>query len=176
MKDIAPIGSGEVERGEPHLDAIREAWHEFKQGVAFNAFCLTDDDDSPGLPAPIAWLCAPWGPLAYRFRPYNLERLLMPQKAARRQRKADLCEYVFVCGADEMTEEDWKEADGLVAEFGGSFPPRDWQPMSVAETVGAIMGYSREEVAEIVAPARSSSPGKNPIPERKKLADRSRRA
>lgn len=136
-----------------HLDAIREAWREFKEGVAFRAFCLHDDDDgfSPGLPAPIAWLCAPWGPLAWRFSPYNLERLFRPQKAERRERLSNLREYVSVCGAGKWTEERWAEADALVAEFGGGFPPRDWEPMSVAETVGAIMGYSREEVAEIVA-------------------------
>lgn len=138
-----------------HFDAIREAWHEFKEGVAFNAFCLSDDDTDfgggPGLPAPIAWLCAPWGPLAYRFKGYNLERLFRPRKAERRQRLADLSEFVFVCGAAEMSEEHWTEADALVAEFGVPFPPRDWEPMSVAEMVGVNMGYTREEVAEIVA-------------------------
>ncbi len=135
-----------------HRDAIRAAWHEFKEGVAFRAFCLGPDGIyGPKLPAPIAWLCAPWGPLAYRFTPFNLERVFRPQKAERRQRLSDLCEYVFVCGAAEMTEEKWAEADALVAEFGGDFPPRDWEPMSAAETVGAIMGMSREDVAEIVA-------------------------
>lgn len=58
---------------------------------------------------------------------------------------------MFVCGGSEMTEGAWAEADALVAEFGGDFPPRDWEPYSAAETVGAIMGMSREEVAEIVA-------------------------
>jgi hypothetical protein len=136
-----------------HIDAIREAWHEFKEGVGFKAFCLGPEcaDDGPGLPTPIAWLCAPWTPLAYRFTPYNLERIFRPKKAERRQRVHDLCEYVFVCGASEMTDERWAEADALVAEFGIPFPPRDWGPMSVCETVGAIMGYSREEVADIVA-------------------------
>lgn len=141
------------EKPPTHLDAIREAWHEFKEGVSFNAFCLGDGDDgfSRGLPAPLAWLCAPWGPLAHRFNRYNLERLFRPQKAERRQRLSDLSEYVFVCGAGDMTEERWVEADALVAEFGGGFPPRDWEPMSAAETVGAIMGYSRADVAEITA-------------------------
>jgi hypothetical protein len=134
-----------------HLDAIREAWHEFKEGAAFKAFCLADDDDGhgPGLPAPLAWLCAPWQPLAYRFTRHNLERLLRPQKAERRQRLADMCDYVFWCGGAECSGEWWTEADALVAEFGGDFPPRDWEPMSAAEAVGATMGYSREEVAEI---------------------------
>lgn len=137
-----------------HLDAIREAWHEFKEGVKFKAFCLYDHDDfdpGPELPKPIAWLLAPWKPLAYRFERRNLERLFRPQKAERRQRVHDLCECVFVCGAAELDEETWAEADALVAEFGIDFPPRDWEPMSAAETVGAVMGYSREEVAEIVA-------------------------
>lgn len=139
-----------------HLDAIREAWHEFKGGVAFRAFCLHEKDEwDPwsGLPLPIAWLCAPWGPLAYRFSPYALERLFRPQKAERRQRLADLSEYVFICGAAEWTEDRWAEADALVAEFGGDFPPRDLVPMTAAEIVGAGMGYSRDEVAEIVARA-----------------------
>lgn len=138
-----------------HLDAIREAWHDFKEGAAFNAFCLSESDGGPGLPAPIAWLCAPWRPLAYRFKSYNLERLFRPQKAERRQRLDDLNQYVFVCGAREWNEDRWAEVEALLAEFGGKigvdFPPRDWEPMSVAETVGCIMGYSREEVAEIVA-------------------------
>lgn len=136
-----------------HLDAIREAWHEFKEGVSFEAFCLqlNDDEWDPGLPAAIAWLCAPWKPLAYRFTPYSLERLFRPQKAERRQRVADLCDFVFHFGAGEMTDELWAEADALVAEFGVPFPPRDWQAMSAAEIVGQGMGYSREEVAEIVA-------------------------
>jgi len=139
-----------------HLDAIREAWHEFKEGVSFKAFCLSDDD-GPHLPALHAWLCAPWGPLAYRFRPYNLERLFRPQKAERRQRLDDLNQYVFICGASEWGEERWVEVEALLAEFGGTigidFPPRDWEPYTAAETVGVIMGYSREEVAEIVARA-----------------------
>lgn len=141
------------DRPPTHLDAIREAWREFREGVAFKAFCLADDDDGfgPHLPAPVAWLCAPWEPLAYRFRSYNIERLLRPQKAERRQRLSDLREYVFVCGPEEMTEEKWAEADALVAEFGGDFPPRDWEPYSAAETVGVGMGYLREEVAEIIA-------------------------
>lgn len=132
-----------------HLEAIREAWDEFKQGVAFKAFCLADDEDGPGLRWPFAWLLAPWGPLAYRFTRHNLERLLRPRKADRRQRLTDMCEYVFWCGAAECSDEWWAEADALVAEFGGDFPPRDWEPMSAAEAVGSIMGYSREEVAEI---------------------------
>lgn len=137
-----------------HRDALRAAWHEFKEGVAFRAFCLHEPDPfekGGGLPLAVAWLCAPWGPLAYRFTPFNLERIFRPKKAERRQRVHDLCEYVFVCGAAEWTEERWAEADALVAEFGGDFPPRDWQPMSVAEAVGVGMGYTREEVAEIVA-------------------------
>jgi hypothetical protein len=136
-----------------HLNAIREAWREFKEGVACKADCLSDDDEGYGrnLPAPIAWLCAPWGPLAYRFRPYNLERLFRPQKAERRQRLDDLCQYVFICGAAEWTEERWAEADALVAEFGGDFPPRDWVPYTAAEMVGVGMGFTREQVAEIVS-------------------------
>lgn len=136
-----------------HLDAIREAWDEFKEGVSFEAFCLQQKDDGfgPGLPPPVAWLCAPWRPLYYRFKPYNFERLFRPQKAERRQRLNDLHQYVFWCGAEDWTDERWSEADALVAEFGGDFPPRDWNPMTVAEAVGSIMGYSREEVAEIVA-------------------------
>jgi hypothetical protein len=135
-----------------HLEELREAWYEFKEGVAFRAFCLQDADYrfAPTLPAPIAWLCAPWRPLAARFRPHNLEKLFRPQKATRRARLANLSEYVFVCGGVEMTEEEWAEADALVAEFGGDFPPRDWVPYTAAETVGVIMGYTREEVAEIV--------------------------
>jgi hypothetical protein len=137
-----------------HLEAIRQAWREFKEGVSFQAFCLSDNEmGNPGLPVPIAWLCAPWKPLAYRFTPYALECLLRPKKAWRRQWLADLCEYVFVCGAQDMTEERWADVDALRAEFGGDFPPRDWEPMTVAETVGTIMGYSRKEVAEIVARA-----------------------
>jgi len=139
-----------------HRDALRAAWHEFKEGVSFRAFCLYDDGRFGGrkpLPVPIAWLCAPWRPLAYRFTPFNLERIFRPKKAERRQRIHDLCEYVFICGVDEMTEERWAEVDALVAEFGIDFPPRDWEPYSVAETVGTIMGYTRDEVAEIVAPA-----------------------
>lgn len=140
-----------------HLDAIREAWYEFKEGVSFRAFSLSKEcDPEPGLPIPIAWLCAPWGPLAYRFKSYNLERLFRPQKAERRQRLDDMNQYVFICGADDTTDEWWAEADALLAEFGGkigvTFPPRDWEPYSVAETVGIGMGYTREEVAEIVAP------------------------
>jgi hypothetical protein len=137
-----------------HRDALRAAWHEFKEGVAFRAFCLHEPDPfekGGGLPLPMAWLCAPWRPLAYRFTPFNLERIFRPRKVERRQRLSDLSEFVFVCGASEMTEERWAEADALVAEFGGDFPPRDWQPMSVCETVGAIMGMARDEVAEIVA-------------------------
>lgn len=142
-----------------HLDAIREAWREFKEGVEFQAFCLqlNDDDTDPGLPAPIAWICAPWGPLAYRFKWYNLERLFRPRKAERRQRLDDLSQYVFWCGSAEWDDKRWAEADALVAEFGGDFPPRDWEPMSVAEAVGQGMGFTREEVALIVAldnPAR----------------------
>lgn len=134
-----------------HLEAIREAWAEFVGAVSFEAFCLRDDEPgSPGLPVALAWLCAPWRPLAWRFRPDNLERLFRPARAERRQRLADLCEFVFICGGSEMSEEHWAEADALVAEFGGDFPPRDWLPYSPAETVGAIMGMSREEVAEIV--------------------------
>lgn len=138
-----------------HLDAIRDAWREFKRGVSFNVFDLSEDDEGyrRGLPLPVAWLLAPWGPLAYRFSRDNLESLFRPQKAARRAHLANLREYVFVCGAAEWDEERWAEADALVAEFGGDFPPRDWEPYSAAETVGVIMGYSREEVAEIVANA-----------------------
>lgn len=145
--------SEQDDRLPTHLDAIGQAWHEFKEGVSFEAFCLQESDYGPKLPAPVAWLCAPWKPLAYRFTRYNLERLFRPQKAERRQRLSDLSEYVFVCGAAELPEDEWAEVDALVAEFGGDFPPRDWEPMSAAETVGAIMGYSREEVAEIVATA-----------------------
>lgn len=136
-----------------HLDAIREAWHEFKEGVKFEAFSLQCDEyeDDAGLPAPIAWLLAPWKPLAYRFRPHNLERLFRPQKAERRQRVWDMSNYIFWGGTEGLSEEWWAEADALVAEFGIDFPPRDWEPMSVAEAVGSIMGYSRDEVAEIVA-------------------------
>ncbi len=143
-----------AEKPPTHLDAIREAWREFKEGVAFNAFCLSDKDEwlpGPELPLPIAWLCAPWEPLAYRFRPLNLERLFWPQKAERRQRLADLSEYVFICGAAEWGDERWIEVEALLAEFGGDFPPRDWEPYSAAEMVGVGMGYTREEVAEIVA-------------------------
>lgn len=148
-----PMTRADYDKPPTHLDAIREAWHEFKEGVGFKAFCLQDDDDGfgPGLPAPIAWLCAPWGSLAYRFRPYNLERLFRPQKADRRERVHNMCEYVFVCGAEDCDEEWWAEADALVAEFGIDFPPRDYEPMSVAEMVGTGMGFSREEVAEIVS-------------------------
>lgn len=136
-----------------HIDAIREAWYEFKEGVSLGVFRLHDNDRGfgPGWPLPVAWLCAPWRPLAYRFNRHNLERLVRPKKAERRERLNWLCEYVFVCGAEDMTDERWAEVDALIAEFGGDFPPRDWKPMSVAETVGAIMGYSREAVAEIVA-------------------------
>lgn len=134
-----------------HLEEIREAWYEFKEGVKFRAFCLHDGEPGPKLPLVIAWLCAPWGPLAYRFKLSNLDALFRPKRTARWARLANLSEYVFVCGAGEMTEEQWAEADALVAEFGGPFPPRDWEPMSAAETVGSIMGYTREEVAEIVA-------------------------
>jgi hypothetical protein len=136
-----------------HRDAIRAAWLEFKEGVSFRAFCLHDPDpfeDGGGLPWPIAWLCAPWGPLAYRFKPFNLERIFRPQKAERRQRLSELCDCVFWCGGAYLSEETWAEADALVAEFGDAFPPRDWEPMSAAEAVGAGMGMTREEVAEIV--------------------------
>lgn len=136
-----------------HRDAIREAWWEFKEGVSFQAFCLQQNEDERdrNLPSPVAWLCAIWVVLLYRFTPYNLERLFRPQKAERRQRVADLCDFVFWWGADEMTEELWAEADALVAEFKVPFPPRDWKPMSVAEAVGQRMGYTREEVADILA-------------------------
>jgi hypothetical protein len=135
-----------------HLDAIREAWWEFKESVRFEFYGLHESDlpGDLGLPAPIAWVLAPWKPLRQRFSSYNLERLFRPQKAERRQRLDDLSQYVFVCGASEWGEERWTEVEALLAEFGGVFPPRDWEPMSVAETVGTIMGMSREEVAEIV--------------------------
>jgi hypothetical protein len=139
------------EKPPTHLDAIREAWHEFKEAVGFEAFCLSDSTYGPSLPAPIAWLCAPWKPLFYRFTPYNLERLFRPQKAERRAHVYRLQDFVFWCGGAAMTDEEWAEADALVAEFGIDFPPRDWEPMSAAEAVGATMGYSREEVAEIIA-------------------------
>src|SRR6185503_1838529 len=89
-----------------HRGALRAAWDEFKEGVAFQAFCLYDRCEwlpGPRLPVPIAWLCAPWGPLAHRFTRFNLARIFRPKKVARRQRLSDLCEYVFVCGGAEMT-------------------------------------------------------------------------
>jgi hypothetical protein len=140
-----------------HLDAIREAWHEFGCGVREGFWELSDgkDEGGRGLSAPIALLCAPWGPLAYRFTPYNLERLFRPQKAERRQRLYDLNQYVFICGASEWTEDRWVEVRALLAEFGGEigvdFPSPDWEPYSAAEMVGVGMGYTREEVAEIVS-------------------------
>ncbi len=121
--------------------------------MSFQAFCLqlNDDETDPGLPAPIAWICAPWGPLLSRFTPYNLERLFRPQKVERRQRLSSLSDCVFWFGGGSLSDEEWSEADALVAEFGGDFPPRDWEPMSVAEAVGQGMGFTREEVAQIVS-------------------------
>lgn len=150
---MSSIADDEPYRPPTHMDAIREAWHEFKEGVAFEAFCLqlNDDEYDPGFPAPLAWVCAPWGPLAYRFKPYNLERLFRPQKAERRDHLSRLSNCVFWCGGDYLSDETWAEVDALVAEFGGDFPPRDWKPMSAAEAVGQGFGYSREEVAEILA-------------------------
>ena len=144
--------AGSYDNATTHLDAIRQAWSELKEAIVFQVDCLRDPDAfGPALPLPIAWLCAPWDPLAYRLRPYNLERLFRPRKAARRWQLSQLREFAFVLGAAEMTDEQWAEADVLVAEFGGGFPPRDWQPMSAADTVGMIMGYTREEVAVMTA-------------------------
>jgi len=138
-----------------HAQALGEAWREFREGVTYRFWDLSEDfDGNPTMPKPLAALCAPWRPLAYRFRRYNLEKLFRPLKAERRQMAWDRQNYIFVCGGSDLSEADWDETAALSAEFGVDMPPRDWEPFTVAETVGTIMGFTREEVAEIVSTTR----------------------
>lgn len=141
-----------------YRNAVRDAWHEFTQGVQHRYWDLSDpkDDDGEGWPKPLAWLCAPWRPFVWRFKDGNLERLFRPRKAQRRRDAWHYQERIFVCGGEDMSAAEWSEAEALAAEFGVELPPRDWKAMSAAETVGMGMGYTREEVAEIV--------GRAPIP------------
>jgi hypothetical protein len=149
------MNSAELQNENPHLAAIRQAWWEFRDAVSFEAFCLYDDDEGEGrrLWYPLAWLCAPWRPLLWRFRRDNLERLFRPLKAERRWLLNNYSDRVFWGGADDLSEDEWAEVEALIVEFGWrreDFPPRDFQAVTVTEAVGAIMGMTREEVAEVV--------------------------
>lgn len=138
-----------------HLAAARRAWHEFKEAVGFEAFCLYDPSDLSGkrpLPVWLARCLAPWKPLAWQFSRYKLEQLFRPARAARREDLSNIEQAVFWGGGASMSDEEWAYADALVAEFGSKhMPPRDWQPAILVEEIGLNMGMTREEVRAITA-------------------------
>jgi hypothetical protein len=155
-----PDGSGDTKEQltawpeATHWRALCDAVHEYREGVLHEYWSLSDPcfDDDPRLPKPLAWVLAPWRPLMWRFSRHNLERLLRPKLAERRQDWGNFNQGIFWCGWSDLSPESVAYMEELMAEFGDQdTPPRDWEPMSVAEVVGVNMGMTREEVAEIVA-------------------------
>jgi hypothetical protein len=139
-----------------YRNAVRHAWHEFKEGCQHEYWDMSDPkgeyDDCRGWPKPLAFVLAPWRPLMWRFSRYNLERLLRPKKAERRMDHNNFEQAVFWGGGADIDDETWAYIDELVKEFGGEhMPPRDWQPANLVEEIGVNMGMTREEVRELVS-------------------------
>lgn len=95
---------------------------------------------------------AVWRPIQDRARnPRFLERVFRPAKWERRIDLDNMHQCAFWCGGAQLSEESWVYVEELLKEFGGDFPPRDYEPQPIAELIGERMGMTPEQIAAAIA-------------------------